>query len=171
MTRLVNIDVLLVSSKGQGQYNTIGDAYTAAKAGDTIVVMEDQTITSQIDWNKEITIEFYNGKKIIINSNISSSPVLLRGALVTKNLKVEYQTKSTGQTYGIEIPSGNDGFHENMKMVWNVSGQTLTSAIRLASGVEGHYLNALVVQQAGTITNALTDDSLSTTNDINVRAR
>lgn len=171
MTRLVNIDTLLVCSKGQGQYATVGLAYTAAKTGDTIMVMEDQTITTQIDWSKEITIEFYNGKKIIINSDISASPLLLRGAIITKNLKVEYQTKSTGQQYGIEIPSGNDGYHENLKVFWNVNGQTLPSAIRLAAGVEGHYVNALVYEQDGTITNALSDDSGNATNDINIRAR
>ena len=96
-----NIVAVLSGTNKQSQYfTTFNEAYNAAQAGDTIVLLKDVTLNGKLTVNKNITIDG-NGHKIIANH---TAFILETASDCTfKNITLDTNNKAKG----VKIASGN----------------------------------------------------------------
>ena len=143
-------------------------AYEAASDGNTIYVMSDQTTSVQRILNKKIEITFKPNIKVTCSSSLGSSVIQFGDEIITKNFQLVLD--QTGTTYAGISFNGNLSYHQNLKVIMNNSGGTLTNAYVINSGTKGNYAKGAAYQKVGTVDIALLDNSGNVTNDIEIRA-
>jgi hypothetical protein len=153
---------------GPGSYATLTAAIAAAAPGDSILINKSYSISSaEVVDVDDVKIEFMPGVKITVTGGTEALQVTASEVHI---IRPKYEVDFSGTlTSCIEV-SGDDCTIFKAKVEANDAGVTVTNAYHLASGADRNYLDGSLVATAGTITNAIVDDSGEDGNDWSIRA-
>jgi hypothetical protein len=150
---------------GTGSYVDLTAALADAVIGDSILVKGTHTVTAgdTVAVNN-IKITFMPNASI---TKTTTGPILTVTASDVSIIGAIFKLQGTGTTTNGILVSGDDCFCENLKIIINDAGLTVTEAITLDATSERCYLKGSVKVLAGTVTNTLVDNG--TDNDATVR--
>lgn len=150
-----------------GDYPDLISAYAAANTGDKILVTEDQVITTNLILDKDITVEFINGVKINVLSNITGNVLSLGTKLRTSNLKlfINHASSFTTAVYLF----GQLGHHKDLG-IETATGVTLTTLVNVDSACAYMFADGYFVKNSATITNEVVDNTSVKNNNYNFRS-
>lgn len=150
---------------GPGSYPTLSSALSAAVAGDSILVNNNQTFTAKLSISvSDIKITFM--PDVILNWTSGTEGIEITGNRVElNNAHVKISGSGTWAS-GFDIQSNdcviNKGFVES-----NHASCTITNAYYFTVGSNRNYINGTMLVTLGTITNQSTD--AGTNNESNIR--
>lgn len=156
----------LITVSSTGDYATLALAYAASNAGDKILVMEDQTITTAQNYSKEVEIEFLHNSKINVLTNIAGIVLILGAKVKTRNLKL-FINHASSFTTGISL-QGQQSHHEDLGFEV-ATGVTITNMIIIDSGCTKTYADGYLTVNAATVTNKVLDNATVKNNNYNFR--
>jgi hypothetical protein len=150
-----------------GDHATLWDAVAAADVGDKIVVMSDQTLTTNQTINKELEIIFTHGAQI-------NCPVHLSGALITLGTRVRTRymklvVTGTGSFDTGFLLTGSRGYHEDLTLELSHVATIMTNCFELGSGAMAIYCHGMMAWGSATFTNGILNTSNYASHDIVIR--
>lgn len=140
-----------------GDYPDLDSAYTAASAGDKILVLRDQLISSAKTYSKNIQIEFLNGARMVASGVIAGTAITLANEVKTKNLRLVIAV--AGSYTNAFLFQGSKGHHENLILESSGGSVLIGTGFNVDSGAESLFIDGAVLFGASTISSILTNNS------------
>lgn len=151
-----------------GYTKFIGSGYFASltaanpQSGDSVLILEDYTITSQEEISSSnVKIRKLPGVKISTNFAAPGTALLVSGSKVDVDIEIEHQASMTN---GIQV-TGDDNFVKGHQSLVGVI--TLASGVTTNSGADRNSVDMSINKGSGTLTAGWTDNG--TDNSGNVR--
>lgn len=151
-----------------GDYDDIDTAYAAASDGDRILVLADQTVAAAKTWNKNITIEFIEGARLLLSAAVVGPVFTFGGRIKTRRLWV---LASGVHTYSkMFLFQDYRSHHSDMQLeMTGGAGQTVTNAFEMDTSAKAVFVDAALIIGTGACPNPLVNSSGNVSSSVTIR--
>jgi hypothetical protein len=150
-----------------GDHLDLWEAVAAANIGDKILVLQNQSLSTNQVINKDIDIEFLNDSRINVLNAMSGNVLTLGTKVKTKKLKMIASLAGSYDT--LILFSGSRGYHEDISIETSSASSVIINAYKLDIGAKAVYAHGALVRGSASISNPMLNSSGYPNHDILIR--